>query len=93
MPRLKPELIFKPFQPTAMCNPFPQATRGQHAIDEFSSPMVMLLATVATHDGDFIIPGWRISPMKDIQDLHLDGHDTTDKIEKQIDFNLNRFKF
>ena len=75
MPRLKPEFILSAAQTlVTMWNPFPQAVRGQHAIDEFSSPMVMLFATEATHNGDLISPRWSVSPVKDLQDLDLNGH-------------------
>ena len=44
MPRLKPEFILSAAQThVTMWNPFPQAVRGQHAIEEFSSPMVILM--------------------------------------------------
>ena len=69
MPRLKPEFILSAAQTlVTMWNPCPQAVRGQHAIDEFSRPimMVMLFATEATHNGDLISPRWSVSPVKDL---------------------------
>ena len=49
MPRLKPEFILSAAQTlVTMWNPFPQAVRGQHAIDEFSSPMMVMVMPFAT---------------------------------------------
>ena len=67
MPRLKPEFVLSAAQTlVTMWNPCPQAVGGQHAIDEFSSPMVMLFATEATHNGDLISRRWSVSPVKDL---------------------------